>query len=369
MRKRVLFLFMFLLIPHYVYGDNCADKNQTDCKNTAGCQYYNDEFVQYCGPCKSGNYCPGVNDTNKCSDWEANAGVCHCPTQFPFSTPGRETDWDCYAPCTDGSDDPDNTVTNCGITKIQYDTSVGIYSDDDKANYVVSCIGDNGALTWYDNNELYHAESRNDFTCYLNTRPCEKFGVVLKKGNNIESITPNTTDTFTGNAIWTNESGNDYYYSTTDCTYERIYSSTEIQCETHQKYQSYDTQISKASNPIVYNVNTSSYYCKQCTNSRYYPTTDQPNGFPTCNNPNNGHHKACKCEEIQKGYYGSCIWDSTKELTACKKACPMGQTTTSGGSISSDDCHYSNQTKFCDAKGCFTLTEGQLAEWGLKPNP
>lgn len=49
-----------------------------------------------------------------------------------------------------------------------------------------------------------------------------------------------------------------------------------------------------------------------------------------------------------------------------RKPCPVGKTTSVLGPIGSGACHYTDQTKFCDAKGCFHIDDAPGNwNWGL----
>ena len=86
-------------------------------------------------------------------------------------------------------------------------------------------------------------------------------------------------------------------------------------------------------------------------------------------------HACTKSDGTKTGYYrdetnGGCnmtsgSWEESLNGLPCKlTACPAGKTAT-GLPIGVDSCKYSNQTKFCDAKGCFQMADSELTQWGL----
>lgn len=296
----MFFLFILLLIPLTANAVACPAGKYNFNENCVECEQTNNNGQGY--------YCPG---DGTCAD---TGGLCDCPSDFPFSTVGNDSENNCYKACFG-----DSTNIECGITKGNQNS--------------VSCKDSNNKITANNTSNLYHVERSN--YCYLNTRPCERFTSNQNGG------------AATGDATWNNNN-----YNTSNCEYSKSESDNTLHCEKTVVYTG-PSNVSLATDTITYS--PASYYCTACTDATYYPTESTSNGYPQCVNPTNGH-KACSCVKIEKGYYNknNTTWQNNMPITnVIIEACPMGQTTTSAGS---DTCIYDSDTKICDSNGCTSLS-------------
>lgn len=291
---RMFFLVILLLIPLTANASNCPAGKYllgSECTNCSGADS------------GRGFYCPG-DDTEY-----------DCPSDFPLSTVGNDSENNCYKACSG-----DSTNSDCGITKGNQNS--------------VSCKDSNNKITANNTSNLYHVEQSDH--CYLNTRPCERFTSNQNGG------------AATGDATWNNNN-----YNTSNCEYSKSESDNTLNCEKTVIYTG-QSNVSLATDQIIYS--QTSYYCTACTDATYYPTAGTTTEYPTCGNPESGHYKACSCVKIEKGYYNknNTIWQNSMPITnVIIEPCPMGQTTTSAGS---DTCIYDSDTKICDSNGCTSLS-------------
>lgn len=343
----------------YTGGYFCATKctadqlqDSTTCNNYAGCKW--NSGVNECQPFTENHY-RAWDDANQVFV-EAT-----CPDEYPNAQPGTDSVHFCYKSCSSG----DPGTEECGF-----------YNEPEYWGNVLVCLKPNtGTLVPSDE---FHIENTDE--CRLNERLCKDF--------EFEPATDFTWTTFSeqiisngveisGTAHWVVDSGGSYY-DTSECSMIASFRDERavMQCNTKRLCPTATYTVPSASTHIQYNngltSNPAYYYCESCLSAGYYPTTDKPTGeqhhLPTCNNPTSGEHTACSCLPISNGYYGGCLngWNSSVPLSQCEpSACPAGKTTDNQGSTSSDDCHYTDQTQFCDAKGCFTLSTTELSAWGL----
>ena len=147
------------------------------------------------------------------------------------------------------------------------------------------------------------------------------------------------------------------------------------------KQENSNNPVNDANVAIYYNYGNY-YLCTEC-NAGYVVAN---NAYATDSNThlacyttgssyddNNGVY-VCKCDPVDRGYYLSspvqiCNYSDSQSYSSCKKTleqlqaltpvkqpCGPGQTT-NGGAASAADCHYTTQTRFCDAHGCFYLSD------------
>ena len=359
---RMSFSLFLLFIPITLHADCYHDYNGNPegCKNAAGCYWYS--LASTCADCPKtddsgqGYYCPGSGAANQCPGWDSNGGRCPCPSAFPNSNTGTIYETNCYRACDSGNSDPNSTINytdDCGLT-------LGDYGSTDETPPII-CI-ENGVI----NSDIYHVERdfnnpnpTADWTtrCFLNERPCELF-------NNEFSDNPNATISGTAHWAWSTYSSR-YYYNTNDCsvTVESNNINETAHCKTtaFYKYQDGPSNEGLAYDPgsgtnttILYELKN--YYCNECQ-SKYYPTTTTPNGMSLCGAPQSGDaYRVCSCHKIDDGYYTTCNpWTINTPRDSCAPSrCPAGKTSVDATSI--NECHYSADTKFCDANGCFNIT-------------
>lgn len=346
----------------YFCATNCAAiEDENTCNSYGGCKW--DDTSS--GTCRYfGSENPGAGEYNKYRAWDEAQQefvVAQCPDEYPNAQPGTDSVHFCYKSCSSG----DPGTEECGF-----------YNEPEYwGNFLVCLKPNTGTLVPSDE---FHIENTDE--CRLNERLCKDF--------EFEPATDFTWTTFSeqiisngveisGTAHWVVDSGGSYY-DTSECSMIASFRDERavMQCNTKRLCPAATYTVPSASTHIQYNngltSNPAYYYCESCLSAGYYPTTDKPTGeqhhLPTCNNPTSGEHTACSCLPISNGYYGGCLngWDSSVPLSQCEpSACPAGKTTDNQGSTSSTDCQYTEQTEFCDAKGCFTLSTTELSAWGL----
>lgn len=307
---RMFLLFILLLIPLNGYADNpCRGLDPESCTATAGC-YLANECVQ----CKEEYYCPaGESNRKKCSDLGDGT--------FTLSDAGATEEEDCYKK-VDCIHWFKNTSKTC---KSYYDSSL------------IDC-GDG-----MNSNTTVHLENDTCYTGYLN---CDQF-------NN------DCTGTVSGYTKWDPSIGKWHTAptSTNRCRCESDYTSET--CTGTQKHLTYYNQV-YIDRTTQINFVPSEYFCKQCMPGYYVNAATDINSDHE--NDDCENDKVCKCTIVPKGYYinGQCpaIPDSITNMNndICPPSpCPAGQTTDGPGALSLTECHFTADTKFCDAGGCFTL--------------
>ena len=324
MRKRIILLLICLFIPSYVYGNYCTDigMDRVTCWNTEGCQYDSDAIG--CHLCNTDWYCDG-NYT------EAQA----CPSDtFPKSDSGATSSQECYKSIN--CEDATGTEQSCR----HYNTTNNPYR-----------CGSNLATS-------AHIESDS---CYYNHRDCDLFdaigctngqqyGDAVWENNKWNLVAIHQTGTYLGCRC---KDGN---FTNDTCGGKHT---VKVKTQTAASVQS---QITYTDGDII------SYYCTSCNDGYYIETIYNYNNAPeNCANANN--NVVCGCSIIPQGWYGTpnCGWGANN-LTSnqCPKTpCPAGQTTDNTGATSESACKYTNQTKFCDNQGCFTLDD--VEDWTITP--
>lgn len=107
------------------------------------------------------------------------------------------------------------------------------------------------------------------------------------------------------------------------------------------------------------------YYCTECIPGAVaVVSSPHPAATGSCKKPEGSDFTVCNCTVADKGWYvDTCTWQyplSEEQMDTCQiNACPAGQTTDSTGSTSVDACHYTADTQFCDAAGCFSINDIQ----------
>lgn len=305
--------FIFLLCPIVAYAvvtpEYCAGFTPDTCKITAGCLY--DDDIRECTQCHENKYCP-ANHNNQPQN---------CPqSSFPQSNKGSTSPEECFQSpitCKKADDSDDNQCRHYNNTTDPY-----------------RC-GDNHDIS-------AHMEGTQ---CYYNTRNCDKFGAPA--GCDDGEIT--------GGALWNNGQWN-----IQDC--KCIQEGTQYQsCIASIEKTPTTTNQPSAQDSITYNI--SYYFCTGCPAGGYVnPDTDfQTNS--KCFASDSSILVVCQCTNVERGYYGAGVNNieypisntSAYSQSPYRNACPAGKTTNGPGATSANACEYTNQTKFCDAKGCFTL--------------
>lgn len=339
-----IFIAFFTVYAHADINVNCTNDNCT-----AGCYWYNG----ICSVCSGNHYCPDPVQPPQ-----------NCPSNFPNSPEGATEPSDCYKATNNpggGCYKPDGTTNqNCGLF---YDG--GHFGD----GGIPKCWNATGYST-----QQYHLENN---LCYANTRSCGLFGKSVFFYN-LQQV--ETCGLSTGLANWTANEG----WDVSDCKL----SPTQEGCELKQlgcisnnfslKPEN-ETTVLYADGTIQYDAqsgpNTSYYYCDSCIEGHYVNTTGNNKDYQTCAaqgectfndciDDAQGFY-VCRCSPVPKGYWlgsNSCNWGNTLSSLDCQpNACPAGKTTEYTATSEPGDCFYTDQTKFCDSKGCFALPD--IGSW------
>lgn len=316
-------LFVLLFIPATSMGNTPAETcnqyrdNESSCNQTAGC-FYDSLYPtsDKCRQCERGSYCPATETEPQ-----------PCTSPFTDSDLGATSINECYK------------------------------SEDCDLNGVV---WSQGCRRYYNNTVVCNSASAHmeGDACYINARNCQQFASEGCSGD-IRSL----------DILWT---GTGWNVSYCECT-EQFSNTPSLNCSGQQIKKTTSTLLSGVDQQIDYtNGEIKQYECFSCIPGYYAPRvysisdSDRP---ATCI-PFSGQYSVCNCEATLQGTYSeNCTWSVVSNGTnPCPKHdCPNpGQTTDGIGlGTSPDSCHYSPDTKFCDAKGCFTLSQTELLEWGL----
>lgn len=321
MRERILILSILLSLPIYAYGSitvNCPETNNRDiCMQVPGCYFRSTGYDTECARCGEGSYCPGDGNVKEC-DTETNGS-------FEYSPNGSTSQNDCYKKI-------DNTNNYCEKQDGSHIQTCGLFYP----NSTPKCWDTNTGE--YDT--AYHIESNNK--CYSNIRNCKLF-------NNSDC-----DGVVSGSLKWTKNENEWYTTGQYNCECEK----TGIQynsCIADVTYSltgiAPDNDTEQAT--ITFGDAPSSYKCTKCPAGKYLVQSDF-----TSNSQCAGNTVACSCTDVEQGFYSTeCTIRGTSscQQTPCPKP---GQTTNGAGAGKSEqDCHYSSETKFCDATGCFRIPD------------
>ncbi len=317
-------LFILLLIPLTSLATvdpevclNIDDNNETLCNSTAGCFYNSELFEHKCQQCPENKYCPATETHPQ-----------PCPTDdFPDSDLGATSINECYK------------------------------SEDCDLNGVV---WSQGCRRYYNNTVVCNSASAHmeGDACYINARNCQQFASEGCSGD-IRSL----------DILWT---GSGWDVSHCECI-EQFSNDSSLNCSGQQTKKTTSQSASNVNEPIHYtNGEITKYECRSCLAGYYvqrvYYIFDSDR--PAKCTPYSGQYSVCSCALTPQGTYSeNCNWSGITDGTnPCPKYdCPNpGQTTNGDGAgINQDACQYTSDTQFCDAKGCFTLSQTELLEWGL----
>lgn len=366
-----MFLFLFLvLIPFSAQSDGGRLCNTYtdyyDCRNQGGCLWNGNE--EGCTVCPANSICHHSNQLS-CSTYYDG--------QYPYSDPGAAEISECYRLVTfyDASD----TEKQCR----KYATTYPEQIECDGVTYDVGSSAD-GAR-------------KIDDKYYSNTRYCSKFGATVSLLSCTEQPSfGNTIATWNGQG-W-NISACRYYASDQggclwqekNCYAMAILKPSATTVTSNNATISYD-RVDNQHNVIsaMYNFDSGGYYCTGCTMGSYVAEEDKQYFIPgdethpedirhmNCLHDVSGNAEiVCQCTPTPRGYYlptGTHFWFDVWNETSIDwgmnnppVGCPAAQTTTSTNSIGADSCHYSTETKFCDVKGCFTLSD--INNWNINLN-
>ena len=318
MRERILFLSILLFLPIYAYGSitpTCPSDSGL-CDSTPGCK----SMIGGCQACGPGEYCPGNGVIKTCT---TEAG-----SDFEFSPDGSTAITDCYKKIDENNNycekENGENIGTCGL----------FYP-----NGTPKCWNANTGE--YDEN--YHTEGNGtNIKCYSNIRNCKLFNKSGCDGPVSGRLKWSVDAYWTAIGTTYNCACEKKAVSYNSCIADVTYSLTDI------------TPDTSANATITYA--PSSYECKKCPAGKYLALSDF-----TSNSQCTGGNVACSCTDTDKGYYSTgCNINGVQSISSCQQTpCPKpGQTTNDvGAGTSVGDCHYSSETKFCDAAGCFTISD------------
>ena len=314
---------------------------EEECKKYAGCTYNGAECIY----CERGSYCPGNSETYACATVDLD---------YSESQAGADSSDLCYKSCTG-----DGAMT-CGIAKPGGHFALA-------GNIICLYTMDDNLLSVMLPSQEYHSEGVDG--CYLNTRDCSKFTTAENDGTSLLDKEKNI-----GYASWNQSNG----YDVTNCRHVTDDETDLTNCIRKTFYKPLNsTNLQNAQGVLRFWPNYTTdvdhldkYFCIECLSASYYPLSTKPANIHKCQNPDAGEsYKACQCQAIPQGYYSSTgqKWTIQDEVHTPPesyhyKACPAGKTT-GGGAVSADECHYSRDTKFCDANGCFNITDADSGIW------
>ena len=330
-------------VTHYDQQDNtfcvpkCAEiDEEEECKKYAGCTHNGAECIR----CERGSYCPGNSETYACATVDQD---------YSESQAGADSSDLCYKSCTGDGD------MTCGIAKPGGHFALA-------GNIICLYTMDDNLVSVMLPSQEYHSEGVDG--CYINNRDCNKFTAV-EYDNDASQL---DSSSITGEAQWS-----DNKYDISSCRY--IANNIVIEnCKANISVKPYNGQhfVDSAEGKLKFrtdgngNSDEQEYYCTQCKNELYYPK--QPNSSSgTCVNPPSGY-KVCSCDAIPVGYYKTgAEWTYASQVgqpSSYYTACPAGKTTLNNiGGMSIGDCTYTRDTKFCDANGCFKITDADSWNW------
>lgn len=366
----------------------------------------------YCVPCDSGKY--GANCAKNCSDIQYTDGQFteshrhKNPNNQYQVIRGAQTEYECYKDVS--CIKPDLTTnTNCRQYNRQRDPN-GTTPEDPNVRPFFSCkrsdgtffsgTDDNGGaytpaslylqsglglcIDGSENNCAYHGDLLNGVSGLQCATNKLEVNTVFRNKISEENVQwlKCTTDGVDGTA-------EEYIYYTFDasnpigwgdgvtCYYLLVseYLVPEKKCTIHQdkifkKYISisnfgeYST-IQDYYDAIDWGLHTSTYYCKNCSELGYLSkvrtdSVDQAtiDDYGYCyDNEVSSNQVWCSCVPVPQGYYHAaqtpCDSWATCNPFDNKTPCFAGMTTSSAGSTRKEQCHYTSDTQFCDAYGCF----------------
>lgn len=357
-----------LTFNYSAWGTNCS--NCSAGNYVAGCHYdENDGCLQ----CREDHYCDGQDNTQKpCSENDS---------LYTKSKAGASRASQCYreiacAGQSDANPPADfnallyNLTNNSGVHCIEFG------SDDNH------CFDGATSNSW---TNQYHLEpiSGTNQKCYFNTRDCNLFQYKEYSKRNDDSGALSASDNQNVSIVGTLNWSNNYGWSSVNETCKKTEKDVTINghnCKgvTIEQHKYANTSYSfgqTVEETVVYyndtqegnnNAEKQQYFCTSC-NSGYYTAGTPSNG--TCPNGLSGGQSVsyrCSCSQVERGYWSAggniCYVNDLSSLpNSCnnevsRTACGPGQTT-DGGATSEADCHYTTQTRFCDAHGCFYLSD------------
>ena len=340
-----MFLLCFLLFLPLTAKALCSDHNdhQGDCINAAGCYYLSNSGN--CTDCPSntdatdiGYYCP---QDGICADGTpSDNGRCQCPTPFNLSTLGNADIENCYA------DIDCIHKTYDRILQCKHYSNDSFWCPEDVSTYRI------------------HIEP--DGNCYTGTLNCGEFN------SDCNGSPKNDVLWDYQNHQWMTAENNP-----TKCICEGT-SDSDPDLHCIAKANKTTTQNAQyATQQISYDT-INNYWCTECDSGYYVDAAydlksvlEPPvSGQTWCHvdeNDPGGQYTVCKCTQVPKGSYLNTACPVFGKIETLADICPpnncgAGKTTDNAGTIG-NTCHYSPDTKFCDANGCFNITDADSGNW------
>ena len=387
--------------------------NATDCDQTPGCHWSSNQ----CNDCPRGYYCNGSQAPQQCPEPFVDAtgitalhecrAIVTCGSEeveiycYAFDANGNcELDTQNSGYAVQGNFDPNTYYSNLPAPKVSYQSYTQLW-------YTFNNFNETSDGYHIELKPHYDAPRREQvpddswkpvsytLQCISNTMPCSTFvndpdDYNPENGNQYDSISSTLTATnctthqlIGDNATWDSENsvwnvsgckcdlGQDQWIEDNDhkCmkkghkVRDALGQNTTTPINTvHSIYENviFDT-IDKPEN--------TSAVCRRCL-----PDNPGQNKYYYVQGLVDGHVKQCTLANVFMGYYrprdcsgNNVDWgENTLTENPCpRKECPAGKTTSEPMPIGSNNCHYSSQTKFCDANGCFHITDAPDWSWGL----
>ena len=327
---RVFLFFVLFLFPVMASAANCSNfnNNPETCGATPGCHYH-DNF-QKCKKCAEDHFCTGWNNQEaECSE--------RTDGDFPKSEEGSDSIDDCYADIGCIHKTQDN------ILQCKHYSNDSFWCPDDISTYRI------------------HIEP--DGNCYTGILNCDEF--------------PSDCNGSPKNDIQWDYQNHQWMTSWCVCTGAN-YSGTNLHC-TAKANKTTTQNAQYATQQISYD-SVNNYWCTKCDSGYYVdayndlsPVSEPPvSGQTWCHvdeNDPGGQYTVCKCTQVPKGSYLDAACPTFGKIETLADICPpnncgAGKTTNNAGTIG-NNCHYSSDTKFCDANGCFNITDASDWSWGL----
>lgn len=407
---RIFTAFLFIIIPFVkLFADTDASAcdinsacscftDSSTCSSAPGCYYVsnpNDEFAS--GECKACD--PGDDSTagrygsgceSSCDSITDSSNSNSSVTDFRFghqhtinnaaNARGARTMYECYKRLDGNSSAGTGHGPRCkdeNDTYIEYNEN-GLqcrqYYRDDGKSYV-SCNGTTtgtdsatGNVTDTDSDgDGYHMEGAQ---CYKNERKCRLFSSNCSVSS--ESHQEQTDDSQQGIVQWgdyidpiDHETKHKWKYETSNCKCEIAGDLTEKSCNgtkynliksmSNAETVSASISYSNPNNPDDSTV-WAHYTCTGCL-AGFYANRNTGGSFNCVAAPQGDYSTGCGTVWISvDNPTGSSTRDCTL-YSGILKPCYAGMTTSDSGADSVQDCHYTDQTQFCDAWGCTSYSD------------
>ena len=352
---RFIAVLSFCISTFPLWADGCnSSTSQNDC-NCDGWFWEEDSEESNYGEC---------SNCGRDKYYDSSSSSCkNCTGDYTKSKAGASRASQCYREiaCAGQSDANPPENSNARLYNLTNDNDVHCIEFGGDDNHCFERAASNNS--WISQNQ-YHLEptSGTNQKCYSNTRNCNLF---TTSGTVVPGVS--------GTATWSSNKWSvggcrkaNQSISGAHCTGVLVAAANNITSATANIWTNPRHFCTKCDAGYIvaganyYHQYASSNFCESVTGTSGIPT----NGFP---------FYICNCgDQAPSGYYTVgqqiCDWSSADDDNNCKKnadyfgnygqccqKCGPGQTT-NGVAASAADCHYTTQTRFCDAHGCFYLS-------------